>query len=117
MTPAESRQKLSVLRDRAISAGLIDFVRDVDILLLLVPAMEVVALEKALAEAPLAAVSADIVAQPDTPDPEPASVIPAPRSPVVAPSHARALPRGKVSTRTMLARPMQNPIFDILPPA
>ena len=85
-TPTEARQRLSILRDRAIAAGLGDVVRGVDYRLMITAIVEIGTLEKALAAAPpLDAAHADIVAQLDAlPEPPPAASIPAPRRPGMA---------------------------------
>lgn len=83
-TPTEARQRLSILRDRAIAAGLGDVVRLVDYRLMISAIVEIEALEKALAAVPLDAAHADIVAQLDTPTETPAASIPAPRRPGIA---------------------------------
>ena len=84
-TPTEARQRLSILRDRAIAAGLGDVVRAVDYRLMISAIVEIEALEKALASAPpLATAHASIVAQLDTPVGATAAAIPAPRRPGIA---------------------------------
>lgn len=88
LTPTEVRQRLAVVRDRAITAGLIDAVRRTDASLMIAAHIAIRSLEKALAENPLAAAHADIVAQLDTPDAEPAASIPPPRRPGVTPPTA-----------------------------
>lgn len=88
LTPTETRQKLAVVRDRAITAGLLDVVRRSDASLMIAAHLAIDALEKALAANPLAATHAEIVAQLDTPDPEPTTSIPAPRRPGITPPPA-----------------------------
>lgn len=85
-TPTEARQRLSILRDRAIAAGLGDVVRGVDYRLMISAIVEIGALEMALAAAPpLAVAHADIAQQFDTPpESSPAAAIPAPRRPGIA---------------------------------
>ena len=95
-TPTEARQRLSILRDLAIAAGLGDVVRGVDYRLMISAVVEIENLERALAAAPtLDAAHADIVAQLDTPAESPATTIPAPRRPGIAsPSNSpRPAPR------------------------
>lgn len=84
MTPTETRQRLSILRDRAIAAGLVREVQRVDIQLGIAAQIAIGDLEKALADAPLDAAHADIVAQLDTPAETQAAYIPAPRRPGIA---------------------------------
>jgi len=85
MTPTETRQRLSILRDRAIAAGLVRVVQRVDIQLGIAAQLAIGDLEKALADAPpLAAAHADIVQQLDTPAETQAAYIPAPRRPGIA---------------------------------
>jgi len=99
LTPTESRQRLAVLRDRAIAAGLGDLVRSVDARLLLAAAIEIDELGKALAEVPpLTAEHTTIVEQLDTLTPEPAA-IPAPRRPGISAPPASVLPRPKMPPR------------------
>lgn len=84
-TPTEARQRLSILRDRAIAAGLGDVVRGVNYRLMISAIVEIGALEMALAAAPpLAVAHADIAQQFDTPHSSPAAAIPAPRRPGIA---------------------------------
>lgn len=71
LTPTEIRQRLAVVRDKAIAAGLTDVVRRTDASLMI-------------------AAHAEIVQQLDTPDPEPPAAIPPPRRPGIAPPPASA---------------------------
>lgn len=85
MTPTETRQKLAILRDRAIAADLVRVVQRVDIQLGIAAQLAIGDLEEALAAAPpLAAAHASIAQQLDTPPEPPAASIPAPRRPGIA---------------------------------
>ena len=100
MTPTETRQRLSILRDRAIAAGLVRVVQRVDIQLGIAAQLAIGDLEKALADAPpLAAAHADIVQQLDTPPEAPAAAIPAPRRPGTAASANPPRPAPKPAPR------------------
>lgn len=85
MTPTETRQRVSIVRDRAIAAGLVSLVQRVDIQLGIAAQLAIGDLEKALADAqPLDAAHASIVQQLDAPPVASVASIPAPRRPGIA---------------------------------
>jgi hypothetical protein len=90
LTPTEVRQRLAVVRDRAITADLIDDVRRIDASLMIAAHLAINSLSRALADAPLAATHAGIIKQLDTPDTESTTTIPAPRRPGITPPPASA---------------------------